>query len=227
MKTIGLIGGMSWESTTIYYKKINEYTKQMLGDSHSAQLLLYAYDYHELETLLEKNDWSSISKSLIEKATKLQSAGADFIVICANTMHIVADKITQNIQIPLLHIAEAVKKVAVDQHMKRVLLLGTMYTMQSTIYQNIFNENHIEVITPTQRDQALIHRIIYKELIKGKFLDDSRQKVIDIINKHDIDGVILGCTEIPLLIEQQDVQVPILDTLDIHAKTAVLQALGI
>ena len=221
MKTIGILGGMSWESTVIYYTKLNQYVKETMGSEHSAKMLLYSFDYHELEVLLEKNDWTSIEMRLIKEAKALETMGADCLLLGANTMHIAAHKVEQALKIPLIHIVKATREAVKNKGMKKVLLLGTMYTMQSDLYPNLFKEEEIEVVTPSKRNQASLHRIIYQELIKGNFLDASKQKVLEMIDQEDVDGVILGCTEIPLLIKQNDCQVPLLDTLELHVKAAV------
>lgn len=221
MKTIGILGGMSWESTVVYYTKLNQYVKETMGSEHSAKMLLYSFDYHELEVLLEKNDWTSIEMRLIKEAKALETMGADCLLLGANTMHIAAHKVEQALKIPLIHIVKATREAVKNKGMKKVLLLGTMYTMQSDLYPNLFKEEEIEVVTPSKRNQASLHRIIYQELIKGNFLDASKQKVLEIIDQEDVDGVILGCTEIPLLIKQNDCQVPLLDTLELHVKAAV------
>lgn len=221
MKTIGILGGMSWESTVVYYTKINQYIKETVGPEHSAKILLYSFDYHELEVLLEKNDWTNIEARLIKEAKALETMGADCLMLGANTMHIAAYKVEQALNIPLIHIVKATREAVKNKGMKKVLLLGTMYTMQSDLYPNLFKEEGIEVITPSKRDQASLHRIIYQELIKGDFLDSSKQKVLEMIDQERVDGVILGCTEIPLLIKQSDCQMPLLDTLELHVKAAV------
>ena len=221
MKTIGILGGMSWESTVVYYTKLNQYVKETMGSEHSAKMLLYSFDYHELEVLLEKNDWTSIETRLIKEAKALETTGADCLLLGANTMHIAAHKVEQALKIPLIHIVKATREAVKNKGMKKVLLLGTMYTMQSDLYPNLFKEEEIEVVTPSKRNQASLHRIIYQELIKGNFLDASKQKVLEMIDQEDVDGVILGCTEIPLLIKQNDCQVPLLDTLELHVKAAV------
>ena len=221
MKTIGILGGMSWESTVVYYTKINQYTKEMMGPEHSAKILLYSFDYRELEVLLEANDWSSIETRLIKEAKTLETMNADCLMLGANTMHIAAHKVEQALKIPLIHIVKATRDTTKINGMKKVLLLGTMYTMQSDLYPKLFKEEGIEVITPSKRDQASLHRIIYQELIKGDFLNSSKQKVLEMIDQQSVDGVILGCTEIPLLIKQSDCQVPLLDTLELHVKAAV------
>lgn len=224
MKTVGLLGGMSYESTLVYYQKINQEIQKIFGGSHSAKILMYSYDYAILEEILVKDQWNLIIDELVDKGLKLKQAGADFIVLCANTMHIVADEVEHQIGLPLLHIAKATRDYALDQNMKKVLLLGTTYTMNSSLYPQLFNEKEIVVITPSPREKAFIHRTIYHELIKGIYSFESKEKFLDIIShyqKENIDGVILGCTEIPLLIKQEDIHVPLLNTLDLHVKSIV------
>lgn len=224
MKTIGILGGMSFESTTVYYQEINQLINKNLKSSHSAKILLYSFDYRELEILLEQNDWEKITHRLITQANKLKLAGADFLLIGANTMHIVADQIEEATQLKICHIVDATLENVKSLKLKKVLLLGTKYTMQSSIYQNRFEKQEIEVITPPTEDQDTIHDIIYNELILGDFKVSSKQKIIDIMKssmKHGVQGFILGCTEIPLLIHEEDVDAPIFNTLKLHAKQAV------
>jgi len=224
MKTVGLLGGMSYESTLVYYQKINQDIQKRYGGSHSAQILMYSFDYARLETLLIEDKWDCIINELVDKGLKLKQAGADFIVLCANTMHLVADEVEKKVGLPLIHIAKATRTYAIEHKMKKVLLLGTTYTMNSPLYNNLFKEKEIEVITPSPREKALIHRTIYQELIKGIYLSESKQKFLDIISnyqKQHIDGVILGCTEIPLLIKQEDTETPILNTMDLHIDSII------
>lgn len=228
MKTIGFLGGMSYESTVEYYKKINQLVQNELGGSHSARLVMYSFDYDELEKLLEKSDWNKITERLVEEGLKLKQAGASYLVLCANTMHIVADQVEKQVGLPLIHIAKVTMKYAFDHGYKKVLLLGTKYTMDHLMYPNIFKEKNIDIITPHHDEKALIHQTIYQELIRGQFLDKSRQKFIQIIKKYELKGieaVILGCTEIPLLIHQDDIELPILNTMDLHIKEIVYHML--
>lgn len=224
MKTIGILGGMSFESTTVYYQEINKLVNKELQLSHSAKILLYSFDYRELEILLEQNDWRKITNLLITQANKLKTAGADFLLIGANTMHIVADQIEEATQLKICHIVDATLEKVKSLNLTKVLLLGTKYTMQSTIYQNRFEKQGIEVITPQTQDQDIIHDIIYNELILGKFNVSSKQKIIDIMKlsmKTGVQGFILGCTEIPLLIHEEDIDAPIFNTLKLHVEEAV------
>lgn len=228
MKTIGILGGMSWESTTEYYKLINTYTKEALGGSHSAKIMMYSYDYHELEYMLEHHQWKEIAKSLSYEAERLRAAGADFLVIGANTMHLVAEEVEKASGLEVLHIAKTTRAEILIKGLNKVGLIGTKYTMESSMYPDILKEFQIEVILPSESEQNLIHDVIYHELILGKFKLSSKQKFIHIIKKLISQGaqaIILGCTEIPLLISHDDVEVPLLNTMELHAKHAVLKAL--
>ncbi|MDI6453195.1 aspartate/glutamate racemase family protein [Peloplasma aerotolerans] len=224
MKTIGLLGGMSWESTLEYYRLINLEVKRQLGGSHSAKILMYSFDYHELEILLEQNKWDEITQQLVNHGKKLKESGAEILLICANTMHIVADEVEKQVGIPLIHIAKATLNQVKYLDLTNVLLVGTIYTMKSTLYPNIFSHQDVSVIVPDIRDQAMIHRTIYHELILGIFSNESKVKFIEVINKaklKGIQGVILGCTEIPMLIRQQDLDIPLFNTMEIQVKAAV------
>jgi aspartate racemase len=224
MKTIGLLGGMSWESTLEYYRLINLEVKRQLGGSHSAKILMYSFDYHELELLLEQDRWDEITKLLVYHGKKLKESGAEILLICANTMHIVADEVEKQVGIPLVHIAKATLNQVKYLDLTNVLLVGTIYTMKSTLYPNIFSHQDVSVIVPDIRDQAMIHRTIYHELILGIFSNESKVKFIEVINKaklKGIQGVILGCTEIPMLIQQQDLDIPLFNTMEIQVKAAV------
>ena len=219
MKTIGLLGGMSWESTVIYYQLLNQAVKEKLGGAHSAQILLYSFDYFELETLLNVGDWEKIYHHLYVKALQLIEQGADVIALCANTMHIVADRLRENIRVPLIHIVEATAKEISLKKLKKVALIGTKFTMQSDLYHDICLAHDIDIITPHLKDQDMIHQTIYQELIKGIYSKESLEKFITMIQKFKkdgIEGVIMGCTEIPQLIKQKDVDLPLFDTLSIH-----------
>ena len=228
MKTIGLLGGMSWESTLEYYRTTNQYTKQILGSSHSAKCIMYSYNYHELEELLNQGRWKEITHELVKDSKKLKEFGADFILICANTMHIVADEVQNKIGIEVLHIVEATKAQIMNLHLKKVGLLGTKFTMESSMYPDIMKKDGIEIIVPKKNEQDFIHHVIYDELILGVLSPDSKHKfvkIIDNMKQQGAQGVILGCTEIPSLIKQEDVDIPIFDTMQIHAIAAVKRAL--
>ena len=225
MKTIGLIGGMSWESTVTYYQILNETIKAELGGLHSAKVLLYSVDFAEIEEYQAKGEWDKSAEVLSKAAMNLESAGADFIVICTNTMHKVAPDIQKCISIPIIHIAEATADVLKSQGITKVGLLGTKYTMTQDFYKSKLIEAGIEVVIPNQEEVEVVNDIIYNELCLGTILEESKQKylsVIDHLEKNGAQGVILGCTEIGLLIKQKDTSLPVFDTTQIHAKKAAL-----
>ena len=228
MKTIGLIGGMSWESTVTYYKNVNEVIKKELGGFHSAKCILYSVDFHEIEALQAKGEWERSGELLAEAAASLEKAGADFIVICTNTMHKVADIIQCRISIPILHIAEATADVLKQQALQKVALLGTKYTMLQDFYKDILIDKGIEVLIPKNRDIDIINRTIYQELCLGIISEESRREFLRIIDElawQGAEGIILGCTEIGLLVGQADTKIPLFDTTDIHATKAAMLSL--
>lgn len=230
MKTIGLLGGMSWQSTASYYKAINQGVENALGGLHSAKICLYSVDFDEIEKLQHQGLWHETSKILSKAAQSVEAAGADFVLICTNTMHKVAPQIEAAISIPLLHIADATaEKLSLDK-VRRVGLLGTKFTMEQDFYKGRLTEHFaIEVIVPTTEQQQLVHDIIYSELCLGTITDESRQhylKIIKELHARGADAVILGCTEIALLVAQSDTQVPLYDTTAIHAAQAVKIATG-
>ncbi|MFO7993204.1 MAG: aspartate/glutamate racemase family protein [Marinobacter sp.] len=228
MKTIGLLGGMSWESTQTYYRLVNEGVKARMGGLHSAKLVIYSVDFAEIETLQHQGDWPATARILTDAACSLQSAGADFLVIATNTMHKVAPEIEQGIRIPLLHIADATAKVLARDGVTRVGLLGTRFTMEQAFYRERLEASGIEVITPDEAQRDVVHQIIYEELCRGQIKPGSREAYLDIVASLSVQGaqaVILGCTEISLLIRQADTSVPLYDTTEIHAAQAVEQAL--
>ncbi len=228
MKTIGLIGGMSWESTEVYYRYLNEGVKERLGEPHSCSCLLYSVDFAQFKELQHQGDWEQLGRLMAEIAGKLELAGADFLMICANTMHKLAAEVSQAVDIPLLHIAEATVKEIKKKKIKRVALLGTRFTMEEKFYrQRLEEKGDLEVIIPESRARHKIHQIIYQELISGKISATSREKMINIIAEMPaIEGVILGCTELPLLLTDEDIAIPIFDTMKLHAKAAVEKALN-
>lgn len=230
MKTIGLIGGMSWESTATYYTLINRAVQKKLGGLHSAKLVMVSVDFAEMEVLQKSGDWSKAAIILSEAAQSLQKAGADFFIICTNTMHIVADLVTSSVSIPLLHIADATARELKHQNIKRVGLLGTQFTMQQAFYKDRLKDKFgIEVVVPTAFEQQMIHQVIYDELCLGKVLDVSRHQYVEIISgltKKGAQGIILGCTEISLLVQQQHTKAQLFDTTSLHASTAVDFALS-
>ncbi len=229
MKTIGLIGGMSWESSAVYYTAINRLAGKKLGGYHCAKSIMVTVDFAEIQDLQFKEDWKSLELIMINAARQLEAAGADFVVLCTNTMHICAPVIIQNISIPFLHIAEATGLKIVEKSLKKVALLGTRFTMEKDFYKNYLIENfNIEVIIPEEKEREIIHNTIYVELVHGIIKDDSRDKIKQIIGRLEIQGaagVVLGCTEIPLLISQEDAQIPVLETTLIHAEKGIDWAL--
>lgn len=228
MKTIGLLGGMSWESTQTYYRLINEGVKSRLGGLHSAKLVLYSVDFAEIEALQHQGDWPATARILSAAALSLQNAGADFLMIGTNTMHKVAPEIEQAVRIPLLHIADATANVLTEDGITRVGLLGTRFTMEQAFYRERLEAAGIEVVTPDAAQRAEVHRVIYEELCQGKIQAASREAYLAVINslaEQGAQAVILGCTEIGLLIKQTDTSVPLYDTTAIHAAQAVDQAL--
>ena len=228
MKTIGLIGGMSWESTVTYYQVINETIKKQLGGLHSAKCILYSVDFDEIEKYQASREWDKSADILSEAAQALERAGADYIVICTNTMHKVAPEIGRRIHIPILHIADMTAAELQKQGIKKVGLLGTKYTMRQDFYKNILIEQGIEVVIPNDADVDVVNRIIYDELCLGKISEQSKDIYLDIIMKLAQDGaqgIILGCTEIGLLIQQSDTDIPLFDTTLIHAEQAALKSL--
>ena len=228
MKTIGLIGGMSWESTVTYYEIINDAVKQALGGLHSAKIVLYSVDFAEIEAYQASGDWDTSAQILAQAAQKLERAGADFILICTNTMHKVAPHVQANINIPLLHIADATARQLVAGDIKKVALLGTKYTMTQDFYVNRIQAHGIEVLVPQGEEIELVNHVIYDELCRGETKDASRGQFIHIIERLQRRGaqaVILGCTEIGLLVKQQDSPLPVFDTAQIHARAAAQAAI--
>lgn len=230
MKTIGLIGGMSWESSAVYYRLLNERVSGLLGGSHSCECIMDSVDFEYIERLQHKSKWKELCRLMREKALKLEKAGAEIILLCTNTMHVCEPEMTRDLKVPFLHIADATGEVIVSLGLKQVGLLGTRFTMEKDFYSKILKENYgVEVIVPTAGDRDLVHNCIYKELVRGKFLYSSKQEFKRIINDLEAkgaQGVILGCTEIPLLIQQDDVKIPVFDTTSIHVDAALKQALS-
>jgi aspartate racemase len=229
MKTIGLIGGMSWESTLEYYRIINEVVRETLGGLHSARIVMDSFDLAEIATLLDEGDWEEATKLMIGAARRLERIGADFLVICCNTMYKVADYIQKDIHVPLLHIADATAEEIKVRGLKKVGLLGTRATMEEDFYTGRLADKHgLEVITPNERERQLVHDVIYDELCRGQVNMSSREKFIGIIQNLSAagaEGIILGCTEIHLIVNQQDVRTPVFDTTEIHARSAAQFAL--
>ncbi|MFG0771190.1 aspartate/glutamate racemase family protein [Vibrio plantisponsor] len=230
MKTIGMLGGMSWESTVSYYKAINEGVKQALGGLHSAKIALYSVNFEEIEKLQRVGDWDQAGAILGNAAKSIQAGGADFLLICTNTMHKVLPQIEEQIDIPVLHIADATANKLIEDGMSKVGLLGTAFTMEQDFYKRRISEKFgIEVIVPEHEEREVVHRVIYDELCQGQILSESREQYINIIDnlrRAGAEAVILGCTEIALLVEQQHTQVKLYDTTKIHAEEAVKLALS-
>lgn len=230
MKTIGLLGGMSWESTALYYRLINEGVKKRLGGLHSAQIAMVSVDFQEIEELQVKNDWTAAGQALAKAGQQIQAAGADFLVICTNTMHIVAPTIQKAIDIPILHIADATAKRIKSRGIQTIGLLGTNFTMEEGFYKDRLSHNFgLKVLIPNRHDRDIIHNVIYQELVLGQIRDSSRDEYLRIIRelqKQGAEGVIEGCTEIVMLVQQPHTDVILFDTTAIHAEEAVVQALS-
>ena len=228
LKTIGLIGGMSWESTVTYYKIINEVIKEKLGGLHSAKCVLYSVDFQEIEECQANGNWEKSGEILGEAAYNLEKAGADFIVICTNTMHKVVNQIKEKISIPILHIAEMTAEKILEKGLKNIALLGTKYTMEQDFYKSKLIEKGINVIIPDKNDIEIINEVIYDELCLGTINSDSKKKFLEIVDKlrsKGAEGIILGCTEIGLLIKNEDTDVPLFDTAIIHAEQAAIYSI--
>ena len=229
MKTIGLIGGMSWESSAVYYDLINKKVREKLGGFHSCKNIMVTVDFAEIEKLQHLDDWETLDKMMVTSAKQLEAAGADIVVLCTNTMHLCSPAIIENISITLLHIAEATGLEIVKKGLKKVALLGTKFTMEKDFYKKYILDNlGVEVIIPADDNREQIHTIIYNELVQGKIKNESRKiykQIIGKLEQQGAEGIILGCTEIPLLISGKDVNIPIFDTTTIHAEKAVEWAL--
>lgn len=229
MKVIGLIGGMSWESTVEYYRLINEAVKQRLGGLHSAKCVLYSVDFAEVEELQRQGNWTEAAELLTGAALNVEQGGADFVVLCTNTMHKVADAIQARIGIPLLHIADATADVVKRAGLHRVGLLGTRFTMEDDFYRGrLMDQFHLEVVIPDDEDRKTVHRVIYEELCVGKIRPESKARLAAIIHRLveiGAHGIILGCTELGLLLDVEDSRVPLFDTTKVHALAAVEEAM--
>ncbi len=225
MKTIGLIGGMSWESSKLYYEFVNTRAKEILGGSHSAKCILISVDFAEIEHLTFKGDWNAIGNLMKQAAQQLEKAGADIILLCTNTIHLVSHYITENITIPFMHIASTTGEAIRKKNLKKVALLGTKFTMEKDFYtKTLENDFDLEVLIPDTSGKQMVHDIIYNELVKGQFTSTSKKAIIEIIEElqnKGAEGVILGCTELPILISKTDVIIPTFDTGKIHAYEAV------
>jgi aspartate racemase len=229
VRTLGLLGGMSWESTLPYYRVLNERVRERLGGLHSARLLLYSVDFAEIEALQHRGEWDAAGRVLAEAAGRLQQAGADALLICTNTMHKVAPQVEAAIDIPLLHIADATARRIHAVELTRIGLLGTRFTMEQAFYRERLERSGLEVLVPDTAAREQLHRIIYDELCRGVVRAESRQCYRDVIARlvaQGAEGVVLGCTEIGLLIDSDDAAVPIFDTTRIHAEDAADWAVG-
>ena len=225
MKTIGLLGGMSWESSIGYYRVINEGVKDSLGGLHSAKIAMYSVDFDSIEKLQHSGDWEGTAKILSEAAMNVQLAGADFLLLCTNTMHKVAPQIEKAINIPLLHIADATAEVLVKKGIKTVGLLGTAFTMEQDFYKGRLKDNYgLTVLVPDEVDRKIVHNVIYKELCLGNTIASSKAeylRIIESLSNQGAEAVILGCTEIGMLVDQTDTTITLLDTTYIHAQKAL------
>ncbi|WP_078393122.1 aspartate/glutamate racemase family protein [Shouchella patagoniensis] len=230
MKTIGLIGGLSWESSVSYYQYINEYAKRHLGGLHSAKCLLYSFDFEEIVSLQKAGNWDEATARMIEAGEKLKAGGAELLVICTNTMHLMADEVERATGLPLIHIVDALAESIKARGMNTVGLLGTQFTMEKPFYKERMKQHHgIDLLIPTEMDRERVHNIIFNELCVGTICPNSNQyyqSVIDQLKQQGAEGVILGCTEIPLLITQADSRLPLFDSTKLHAEMAISFALS-
>jgi aspartate racemase len=230
MKVIGLIGGMSWHSSLEYYRLINEMVSRRLGGFHSARVVLYSLDFEEIERAQQESRWEDAAGILSKAGMALKRAGADFLLICTNTMHKVADEVGESVGLPILHIVDTTGNAIREQDISKVGLLGTRFVMAEQFYRDRLKKRFdIDVFVPAEDEQAVVHRIIYDELCHSKIRDSSRQSCLEIskkLTKRGAEGIVLGCTELPLLIRPSDVQVPVFDTTRLHAEAAVELALS-
>lgn len=229
MKTIGLLGGMSWESTELYYRLINEGIKAQLGGLHSARIAMVSVDFQEIEEMQHNGDWAGAGQALAQAAKQVESAGADFLLICTNTMHKVAPQVQEAIGIPILHLADATAKRIKAAGMKTIGLLGTNFTMEGDFYKGrLVDKYGLKVLVPSKSDREIVHRVIYDELCLGLVEDTSRGeylRIIEDLRSRGAEGIIEGCTEIVMLVQQQHTDIPLFDTTSIHAEEAVLEAI--
>lgn len=228
MKTIGLIGGMSWESTAEYYRILNTTVREVLGGLHSARCILYSLDFADLEALQAKGDWAGAARMVTRAAQSLHKAGADLLLICANTMHRVAPEVQRAVPLPLLHIADVAGQAVIEQGLSRILLLGTKYTMEQDFYTRRLQERGVSVLLPEAADREELHRIIYEELCVGKVLPSSKATLLSLVGRmadRGARGVLLGCTELGMLLRQADLSLPVFDTTYLHARQAALDAI--
>jgi len=229
MKTIGLIGGMSWESSAQYYAIINRAVRERLGGAHSAETLLYSVDFGEIERLQHDDDWPSLTARMVDAARRLEAGGADFVLICSNTMHLMADDVAAAIGVPLLHVVDPTASAITKAGLKRAGLLGTAFTMEKAFYRDRLDAAGLDILIPDAADRREVHRVIYEELVAGKIEEASRaayREVIARLVERGAEAIVLGCTEIMLLVDQSDSAVPLFDTTSLHAQAAVDLALG-
>ncbi len=229
MKTIGLIGGMSWESTAVYYRLLNELAREHLGGLHSAKLLMWSFDFAEIEALQSANDWDTATDRMIDAAKRVERGGAECILICTNTMHKMFDTVQNSINIPVIHIADATASVIKQTNVQKPILLATRYTMEQNFYKGRLRDKHnVHAVVPDETERKLVHDVIYNELCQGIIKESSKHSYLDIINslqQNGSDGVILGCTEVGLLIHPDDTDLPVFDTTQLHAQAAMNFAL--
>ncbi|MCB0277982.1 MAG: aspartate/glutamate racemase family protein [Calditrichaeota bacterium] len=229
MKTIGLIGGMSWQSSKSYYEFTNMRVKELIGGSHSAKSIMVSVNFSDIERYTFQDNWIEIGRMMVAAARQLEHAGADIVLLCTNTIHLISEAIVESISVPFLHIADATGKAIQAKRINKIALLGTKFTMEMDFYRKTLEDKyHIDVLIPDQDDRQIVHDIIYSELVKGIFTEESKQKCLEIIRNlklNGAEGVILGCTELPLLIPESDLDIPSFDTAKIHANQAVDWAL--
>jgi aspartate racemase len=230
MKTIGLVGGMSWESTLEYYRIINQRVKEKAGGFHSAKIVMYSVDFQDVESRQHQERWEELTALMIDAAQRVERAGAEFLVICTNTMHMMAGEVQDSVRIPLLHIVDVTAEAIKSRSFRRVGLLGTRFTMEKDFYKERLHKDHgLEVIIPEEKERELIHAILYDELCLGEIREKSKetfQKIIAGLKARGAQGIILGCTEIPLLVSQKDYDIPLFDTTTLHAEAAADYALA-
>jgi len=230
MKIIGLIGGMSWESTLEYYRIINEEMKNRLGGDHSAELVIYSFDFYDIVRLQEQGDWKKLEDMMVKAGKDLKEAGANFLLICANTMNKMADQVQKRVDLPVIHIGDATAEVIKNKGMNTVGLVGTKYVMEGDFYRKRMKERHgIEVLIPGKESRDKVHDIIYNELCKGEVKKESKDFLLETLQdliERGAEGIILGCTEIPLYITEDDIDIPLFDTTTIHSEAAIDHSIG-
>jgi aspartate racemase len=230
VKTLGLIGGMSWESTTLYYQLLNRLARDRLGGQHSAKLILWSVDFAPVAALQSAGLWDEATSLMVDAARRLEKAGAEALLICANTMHKMADDVQASISIPLIHVADATAAAVAKAKVRRPLLLATRYVMEQSFYRDRLRRSGVDTLTPAEPDRARLHAIIFDELVQGRFKLSSKESVIAMsesaVRGDGADGVILGCTELGLLVKPEDLAVPVFDTTELHAEAAMAWALG-